>query len=186
MEPQMIQTQSELDQWYDQDDPWDYENSLEDRKRKDILLHEIPEKAYLQTLDIGAGHGFITRDLPGKEVIGVDLAKKAIQQAKKARWNKPTKEKKFEFYVADLFQMPKEVLTKKFDLIVITGVLYPQYIGESHTLVYHIIDQLLNPNGILVSVHISEWYKARFPYLMLKEYHYPFLTYTHQLEVYSK
>ena len=68
----------------------------------------------------------------------------------------------------------------------ITGVLYPQYIGESKSLVYRIIDDLLAPDGILISVHINEWYSARFPYLRLKESYYSYREYTHLLETYVK
>ena len=49
-----------------------------------------------------------------------------------------------------------------------------------------IIDKILADSGILVSVHILPWYRARFPYLLLKEYYYEYRKYTHKLEVYIK
>ena len=74
----------------------------------------------------------------------------------------------------------------EFDLVIITDVMYPQYIGNSLNLIYLIIDKILRKRGTLISVHINEWYKARFPYLLLREYFYNYREYTHRLEVYVK
>ena len=78
------------------------------------------------------------------------------------------------------------MLDKKFDLIVITGVLYSQYIGKSSSLIYKIIDSLLVPKGILVSVHINDWYNCQFPYLKLKQRFYNYRNYNHKLEIYTR
>jgi len=184
----MIQTQKDLEQWYDTTDPWNYENSLDDIKRRDILLAEIPNRTYDNVLDIGCGSGFVTRDLPGKHIFGVDLSAQAIKQAQKIgkRRNISKLGRPIKYSVADLFELQEHFPENFFDLIIMTGVLYPQYIGQSQTLVYHIIDSLLNKHGILVSVHINEWYKSQFPFLKLKEYMYKYLTFTHRLELYIK
>ena len=42
-----------------------------------------------------------------------------------------------------LFDLPTLQWDQSFDLIVITGVLYPQYIAQGETLAYTIIDNLL-------------------------------------------
>ena len=127
----MLQPLSDIEAWYDQDDPWNYESSLDDVKRRDILLHELPDRKFDSALDIGCGHGFLTRDLPARQVVGVDISKKAIKQANKLSGNK---KKHISYLVGDLFNLDTLFPKKKFDLIVITGVLYPQYIGEAHTL----------------------------------------------------
>lgn len=178
-----LQPLQELEQWYDKYDPWDYETDFEDQKRKDILLAELPQKDYQNVLDIGAGHGFVTRDLPGKNIIGLDISKKAVEygNADAKKMNK----KHLKYVVGDLFNIDK-VVTTQFDLILITGVLYPQYIGKSNTLVYHKIDQILAQDGILVTVHIDDWYTSRFPYLQLQDYYYSYRNFTHKLEVYTK
>jgi len=72
------------------------------------------------------------------------------------------------------------------DLIVITGVLYPQYIAKSIRLVYVLIDQLLKPGGILLCSHISDWYRSRFPYLTLSREYFAYRDFSQILEVYSK
>jgi len=76
----MIQSLDEIEKWYKTKDPWQYETTKDDLLRKDILLSELPSQIYNHVLDIGCGHGYITRDLPGKKIIGVDISKEAIKQ----------------------------------------------------------------------------------------------------------
>jgi 2-polyprenyl-3-methyl-5-hydroxy-6-metoxy-1,4-benzoquinol methylase len=179
----MIQSISELEDWYSKEDPWDYENNLQDIKRKDILIDELPKRKYMNVLDIGCGHGFITRELPGENLYGIDLSHKSIKQANLLGKRKG---KKIKYIQGDLFAINDIFKKKKFDLIIITGVLYPQYIGKSFTYVYHQIDKMLKKDGILATVHISEWTNARFPYLLLKDMYYDYITYTHNLRIYQK
>lgn len=175
----VIQNVLELEKWFDKTDPWKYENSKDDKLRKKILLDEIPPTIYTRVLDVGCGHGYITRDLPGKEIIGVDISKNAILQAQNFGSDR------IKFEVASLFDINKK-FQHKFNLIVITGVLYPQYIGNSNNLIYKIIDDVLEDSGILISVHINDWYKSRFPFLKIKDVFYKYKNFTHRLEVYIK
>lgn len=174
-----MQSRDELEDWHKEQDPWKYEQNTDDRLRKSVLLSELPQRAYKSTLDIGCGQGFVTRDLPGETVLGVDISEEAVIKARK--W----KSERLDFCQASLFDLPNRI-EGNFDLIILTGVLYPQYVGHALNLVYDVIDGVLADNGILVSVHIDEWYTARFPYLMLKEYYYDYREYTHRLEVYVK
>jgi trans-aconitate methyltransferase len=175
----MLQPIDDLEEWHKKDDPWGYENNPEDIKRRDILLSEIPERSYKNVLDIGCGQGFVTKRLPGDRIIGVDVSQEAIKKAQ------VFENERIKFIQGSLFQLNK-IFTGKFDLIIITGVLYPQYVGNSLTLVYRIFDKLLEASGILVSVHINDWYKARFPYLLLDVFSYDYREYIHRLEVYVK
>jgi trans-aconitate methyltransferase len=175
------QSKEELDSWYLAADPWGYEGNKDDANRRSILLGEIPKQAYGRTLDIGCGEGFITSHLPGNSIVGVDLSTKAILRA---RENLP--DPKYRFEVASIFDIATVFSKDKFDLVVITGVIYPQYIGESTRLIYDVIDEVLSPAGILVSVHINEWCRAVFPYLTLQEMYYPYREHTHCLRVYVK
>lgn len=180
----MIQTATELNEWHSKDDPWDYRSNLSDQKRKDLLAFELPKLSYHQVLDIGCGQGFVTRELPGKHITGVDISDQAIKRAKRITQQK--KLKHISFKTGNLFEINSLVGKKKFDLVVITGVLYPQYIGDSSTLVYHLIDQVLAPGGILASVHIEDWYSCRFPYLKIREHFYKYREFFHRLEIYCK
>lgn len=175
----MIQNKDELEQWHSKHDPWKYESSFDDLRRKEVLLSELPANKFESILDIGCGQGFITKELPGESVIGIDISANAINFAKKYETDR------LKFIQASLFELPS-MLTNTFDLIIITGVLYEQYIGNSKTLVYHIIDQILKHEGYLMSVHISSWYKIKFPYLLIKDYCYDYKQYLHKLELYIK
>lgn len=175
----MIQSKAELEIWYETEDPWKYINDPEDVKRKNILLSEIPDRDFQHVLDIGCGNGFITQSLPGNTITGVDLSKNAIAYA-----NKSNKNPNITFEEKDIFDLYYS--EKEFDLIIITGVLYSQYIGNSSNLIFIIVDKLLKSGGILISVHINDWYHCRFPYNLFKENIYPYKDYLHRLEAYQK
>lgn len=175
----MIQKQSELDDFHSVTDPWGYENNPEDKMRKEILLSEIPNICYENVLDIGCGQGFITNDLPGENVFGVDISIEAINNAKKYC------REGIDFRQGSIFEIDK-LFDFQFDIIYITGVLYPQYIGDSQSLIYLLIDKILKNGGKLVCVHIDEWYKSQFPYLKLKQVYYSYRSYNHNLEIYVK
>lgn len=178
-----IQPLVDLENWYKDVDPWNYESSIDDKKRKDILLHYLPKIQYANVLDIGCGHGYITRYLPGKKVTGVDISVGAIKQAKKLS-PKSSDGTTIQYVASDMYDLVHQ--KEKYDLIIITGVLYPQYIGNSNNLIYQIIDNLLTKNGVLVSVHISEWYSSHFPYVLTKSATYGYRDYNHLLEIYRK
>jgi predicted TPR repeat methyltransferase len=175
----MIQSKAEIEDWYSSRDPWKYENDTEDIKRKDILLAELPDRVFDSVLDIGCGNGFITGDLPGKLILGVDISENAIQFA-----NENNRKNHVSYEAANIFDLVN--WDRTFDLIVITGVLYPQYIGSSSNLIYLIIDRLLNQDGILMSVHIDTWYTCRFPYNLFGEQLYNYKQYMHRMEAYQK
>lgn len=176
----VLQSIEELEKWYEKPDPWDYENNPDDLRRRAMLLSILPEKKYKKILDIGCGDGFVTVRLPGEEIIGIDISANAIGHARKNALPH------IKYHQCSLFDLPGLGWGQSFDLIVITGVLYPQYVGNSESLAYIIVDDLLQPGGHLVSCHIEEWYRARFPYITLECEYYPYREYTHVLEVYLK
>jgi len=178
----ILQPIDELEKWWESPDPWGYENNPDDLNRRAMLLSVLPKKHYQKVLDIGCGNGFVTTRLPGKEIIGVDISANAIRHAK-------DRSKDFahiQYLQHSIFDLPELGWSDSFDLIVITGVLYPQYIGKSEKLAYMIFDDLLKKNGHLVSCHIEEWYHSRFPYITLEREYYPYREYVHILEAYEK
>ena len=102
-----MQTKSELEQWYETPDPWGYETNPDDLTRKKRILEALTG-TYDRALDIGCGEGWITKDLPAKEIHGLELSETARTR------------------------LPANVKAVKepiggYDLIVATGVLYKQY-----------------------------------------------------------
>lgn len=174
-----IQSIENLETWHNTADPWGYKNNKHDTIRRDILLSELPNREYKNVLDIGCGQGFITKEIIGDKVTGVDISHSAIKYAQK---DCP---KNVSFIQGSIFEID-QLFTTKFDLILITGVLYKQYIGDASNLIYILINRILEENGHLVSVHINEWNICKFPYLKIKEIVYPYRDYNHKLEIYTK
>ncbi len=176
----VLQPIEELERWYEKPDPWHYEANPEDLNRRAMLLAVLPKREYESVLDIGCGDGFITKRLPGRRITGIDVSANAV------RWAQLQAAPHITYVQHSLFDIPELEWEEKFDLVVATGVFYPQYLAQSTKLVYEIIDQILRPGGILVSAHILEWYTARFPYITLHREYYSYRDYTHILEVYQK
>lgn len=174
-----MQKLEDLENWHKAKDPWGYELNKDDALRKSMLLSELPSRSYQRVLDIGCGQGFITRDLPGQEIVGVDVSVEAIRQAGRHANDR------IRFIQASIFDLPERI-SGPFDLIVVTGVLYHQYIGRALSAVYRNVSTLLANEGLLLSAHIDEWYEARFPLLRMREYFYPYRGHTHRLELYVK
>jgi 2-polyprenyl-3-methyl-5-hydroxy-6-metoxy-1,4-benzoquinol methylase len=181
----IIQSKEDLEALYKTEDPWGYRTNPEDLKRREIILSEIPVRDYATALDIGCGEGFLTCRLPAKSIVGADVSATAIQRAQRNPENAHCS-----FLAAGLFELPQKLAgfrnPGQFDLILITGLIYRQYFGESHVLIYDTVDRLLAPEGVLITSHIDEWYRARFPYLMLNYVLFNYREYTQRLEVYTK
>lgn len=176
----MIQNLIELNDFHKEEDPWGYSLNADDKKRLEILLAQLPKLEYKNVLDIGCGQGFITKHLPGKFVTGVDISYEAINHAKKHSTDR------MNFLQGSIFDIVSVVNKQKYSLIIITGVLYDQYIGSASNLIYMLIDEILEKDGVLISVHIEDWYNCQFPYLRVKEMYYPYREFNHKFEVYVK
>lgn len=82
--------------------------------------------------------------------------------------------------VMDTFQ------TVEFDLIIISDLLYPEYIGESKLICAQSIVDKLEENGVLLSVHEDRRYALRFPLFITDEYYFDYDNKRYLLEVYTK
>ena len=175
----MIQSKDELEDWYSDSDPWGYNTNPQDTIRKARILSVIPQLPYENVLDIGCGNGFLTNDLPGKRITGLEISEKAVE------WARKTAPAHVDYRSGSLFDLP-DLDLPSMDLVVITGVLYPQYIGEANKLALVLIDRILKPGGILVTSHIYSWLKVRFPYLTVSREYFAYREYSQVLEVYCK
>ncbi len=178
-----IQTPETLDEFYATPDPWNYSVTDDDHRRKRELLALIPRRPYGRVLDIGCGNGFVTTDLPGDSVLGVDVSSRAIDWARE-RAASLSAAHRVTFESVSLFDL-QPAQHGRFDLIVITGVLYDQYIGKGAPLVRILIDDLLRSNAVLATCHIEDWQHFRFPYTQLDTVLYPYREHTHRLEIYQ-
>jgi SAM-dependent methyltransferase len=175
-----LQSAEELDSFYVQPDPWAYDDTPDDATRARMALACLPAKDFGRVLDIGCGNGFLTARLPGREVVGIDISEKALHWARQ-RCSEP----RFSFERIGVLELDAARLGQ-FDLIVMTGVAYPQYIGAAMSLVQIGIDGLLKPGGWLVHAHIAEWFSGGFPYLLVDRHIYPYRDRWHLLESYVK
>jgi hypothetical protein len=129
-----MQTIEELEKFYEKEDPWEFKTHPDDQKRKDKILMACRDFGpYKQALDIGCGEGWITKDLPAKKIFGHECSVNA-----RSRWPKKIKD----IALND---------TDKCDLVVATGVLYPQYFYASF------IDLIYNhASKIIITCNIKE------------------------------
>jgi len=113
-----MQTKKELEDWYAKPDQWGYFTNPEDEKRRTLLLSMLDCGYYYQrALDIGCGEGFITEKIPAHTIHVLDLATNALGRLPKN-------------------VMPVQKPHGKYDLVVSTGTLYPQY---DHKAIYECI-----------------------------------------------
>lgn len=177
-----VQSGEELDEFYEVEDPWNYDTTPDDAHRVARLLAAIPRREYRRTLDIGCGNGFVTAQLPGTEIVGVDISERAIAWARRRA---DTDRREMLFQQASIFDLESATIGY-FDLIVVTGVFYPQYIGHAYALVSEVLRDLLQPGWVLATVHIDAWTSYRPPFTILDVSVDPYRQYFHRLEVFQR
>lgn len=162
-----MQTKQDIEEWYKNPDPWGYETNPDDAERKRRIIAALGDKKFKRALDIGCGEGWITKDLPAKEIHGLEWSDTAARRIPK----------------------PVAVISKpvgKYDLIVVTGVMYKQY---NYLAMAEMIEDHIAPGGTILSCHIEDW-------LMPVAFHgidgelvhserFPYREYTELLEVYK-
>ena len=103
-----MQTKQELEDWYGEKDPWKYEITRDDARRKNAILASLGPRHYERALDIGGGEGWITKELPANDKYCLEISDNALSR------------------------LPDTVIgihepKGKYDLVLATGVLYQQY-----------------------------------------------------------
>ena len=125
----------QIEDWYKTEDPWGYKTNPDDIERKARILNAIPKRfrKYKKALDIGAGEGWITQDLPAKEIYGYELSDTASLR------------------FPDNVQRV-QTLEGEYDLIIATGVLYAHYNAKEF------LDAIRRcATGIVVTSNIKSW-----------------------------
>jgi len=175
----MMKSKQDLDAWYAQPDPWGYATHPDDSLRMARFLASLPGRQYQRAIDIGCGNGFLTRAIPADTVLGVDVSEKAIAYATDS-----VRKPNVRFEAASLFDLSADRLGP-FDLIVVTGLLYPEYVGSSYHLAERVLRDLARPGGVVISCHIAEWRRRSLPFSLLRKTLYRYREYTHCLEVFA-
>lgn len=104
-----MQTKAEIEKDYQNPDPWGFQSHPDDAMRKEKILKALePYGPFTSVLDVGAGEGWITKDIPAESRHGYEISDKAA-----ARFPDNVER------VAAPFG--------KYDLVIATGVLYTQY-----------------------------------------------------------
>ena len=77
-----MQSKDEIEKTYQKPDPWGYQSSPEDSKRKHYILHllDIFGPHYRKALDIGAGEGWITQHLRAAEIHAMEISDTAASR----------------------------------------------------------------------------------------------------------
>lgn len=159
-----MQTKEDLEAFYADKDPWFYRQHPDDARRKGIVVALANLFGpYNKTLDLGCGEGFITEDLPGKLVHGIELSDVAAER------------------------LPKRVRRVaepdgKYDLIVACGVLYPQY---DHEQMVRWIEQAAKVGTVVITCNIQDWEVDGLPAgLQVANGTFPYREYTEAWRVY--
>lgn len=161
----MAQTKAELDEFYMEPDPWGYESHPDDQLRKDFILAAVNRYRPVagRTLDIGAGEGFITRDIPGRVSV--------IETSDTAAERLPD-------HIERIYEP-----SVKFELVLACGVLYAHYEVDQ---IYRWINRAIATGGHIITCNIKEWEVSRLPKNKLVDIRtFPYREYTEVLRVYK-
>lgn len=128
-----MQSKEELEIWYKTEDPWKYKITQDDKTRLENVLHFLSPNTYEKILDIGCGEGFVTTNLPGKEIHGIEISDNAASR------------------------LPENIVrvhnpSHKYDLVCTTGTLYPQY---NHQQIYEWIQESASKHIFIAG--IKDW-----------------------------
>jgi hypothetical protein len=132
----VTQSRDELNAWYATPDPWGFQTNPDDADRKARILAAIrrPGPKYKRALDIGCGEGWITQDLPAAVIHGLEWSTTA-----RARIPKPV--------------VAVEAPVGKYDLIVVSGVLYAQY---DYRAVHALVAEHAGKGATVLTCHIKD------------------------------
>lgn len=130
-----MQSRDELEAWYSTPDPWGFQSHPDDAERKRRILAAIkrPGPKFKRALDVGCGEGWITADLPAALIHGLEWSATA-----RARIPAPV--------------VAVEEPTGKYDLILISGVLYAQYDWRA---VHELVGKHAGKGATVVTCHIK-------------------------------
>jgi hypothetical protein len=167
-------------------DPWDYETNSSDVVRRQWFHGFTNSIDKSRTLDIGAGLGFISKEIKTEEYIGIDISPTSTSELNSyfERIGKNKTHKAIKGSVLDLSKMD----LGSFDFIVSTGVFYEHYLGKNLNNLESQINSVSDFGTYLLTVHIAEW-PTLIPslgFIELDRWQYPYREFTHELVLQRK
>ncbi len=143
----------ELDSYYAMPDPWSYTTTPSDIRRKQYIIHILNLFGpFSRALDIGAGEGWITSDIPASTRHGFEISDVAAAR------------------------FPANVTREcsgQYDLVLATGVLYGHYAWQSFLAMIHdhasrfVVTCSIKPWEVKDAIHAMpgpQIFEAEFPY----------------------
>jgi hypothetical protein len=98
-----------FEKWYTTEDPWKYKSTTDDLTRKNKLIAILNKYGpFTRALDIGCGEGYVTVDIPAKELDGIEISDLAASRLP-----------------STIRRIASPVGT--YDLVMTTGTLYKEY-----------------------------------------------------------
>ena len=130
-----LDTRDFLEWKYETEDPWGYKTNPDDLCRKERILYYADMLGpFDAVLDIGAGEGWITTDLPAKNIYGYEISDNAAAR-----------------FPGNVERYLETDGLLKCDLVIATGVLYRYYDWEN------LIELMgLSATRIIITCHISK------------------------------
>lgn len=128
-------------------DPWNCEGGYYERAKRGTMIGALPRKHYGHALDLGCSTGALECELSRicDEVLGVDISEVALEHARHRDYANGN----VDFVTADL---PREWPEGRYDLIVLSDILYFLSTGEIRQLA-RLVVRSLNPSGEFVLVN---------------------------------
>lgn len=131
-----MQDKKDLEEWYGRKDPWGYEATKDDAVRKANILNLarfFNPTGYQRALDIGAGEGWIAKDLPADEIHGYELSDTAAAR-----------------FPSNVIRVMEPV--GDYDLVLAAGILYRQYSWRT------ILDMIKkHASGVVIVSGLVDW-----------------------------
>jgi hypothetical protein len=162
------QQKEQLEDWYDKEDPWKYTTTADDHARKDRIISVLKVfrenyQPFARALDLGAGEGWLTKDLPALVKHGYEISDKAASR------------------FTDRVERKCE---GTYDLVIATGVLYTHY--DWWSLVKLIT---LHASRIVLTCNIKDWENSTaiglIPGRQVLEFDFPYRQYVQKLRVFD-
>ncbi len=126
-----MQSKDDLEKWHSTKDAWNYETTQDDITRKEKILSLLG--TYKKALDIGAGEGWITKDINAEIIHAIEISDNASSR--------------FPSNVKRVHEPEGE-----YDLVITTGTLYKQYDNQQ------ILDWIRKcSKGSLLIAGIKSW-----------------------------